>query len=239
MCQIARAFILRKPTFFADEPWLTLPFQYHPPAPLQSLLGAAAHIPSILEKVDVILPASCDRAAATADQLITELMGSISRLKAWDNSFLANVAEPLYCSRNIQQNLGGTFESLWYPSLGTANVFVYFWAFQVLCLTEIEDLLERFPHLKHAVHDGAAYSAEAFREERIELSTCIYKSMEYILQDDFMLYGVASADFPLSIACKTLQSDAKGRAILETLDHSIITRARIRDVGYVTEKHCI
>jgi hypothetical protein len=158
-------------------------------------------------------------------------MRSISRLKAWHSSFLANTPELLYCSRNIERDLGATFGSLWYPSLGIANVFVYFWAFQLLCLNEIQDLLDRFPHLKHAVHDGAAYSAEAFREECIELSTCIYKSMEYLLQPDFMLYGISSAGFPLSIACKTLQLDAKGRAILETLDRTIIIRARIRDVG--------
>lgn len=239
MCQILRAFILRKPTFFADEPWLTLPFQHHQPALLQSLLGAAAHIPSVLEKIDVILPRSCDRAAAAADQLITELLGSILHLKAWHNSFLASAPELLYCSQNIEHNLGGTFESLWYPSLGIANVFVYFWTFQLLCVNEIRDLLDRFPHLKHTVHDGAAYSTEAFREECLELSTCIYKSMEYLLRTDFMLYGISSARFPLSIAYKTLRSDAEGQAILESLDHSIITRSKIRGVGDFADGHCV
>jgi hypothetical protein len=230
--------MLRKPTFFADELWLTQLFRCHQPAALQSLLGVAAHIPSILEKVDVILPRSCDRAAATADQLITELMGSISRLKAWHSSYLANSPEVLVCPRNLEHEHGTIFESLWFHSLGTANVFIYFWAFQIVCLTEILDLLDRFPHLKHAVHDGAAYSTEAFQEDCLEFSTCIYKSMEYLLRPEFMLYGILSTGFPLGVACKTLQSDPRGRAILETLDHSILTRARIREGdNFLTGKH--
>jgi hypothetical protein len=183
-----------------------------------------------MEKIDVVLSASSETAAGYAGLLIKELTGSITQLKAWHASFLEGHPQPLYRCQNVQRDLGGTFESLWYPSLGIANAFVYFWAFQLLCLAEIQSLLNRFPELKHAAHDDAAYSFEPSRDECLELSICIYKSMEYMLQGEFMLYGISSADFPLSIACQTFQSDAKGRAILETLDHSIITRAKIRDV---------
>jgi len=201
---------------------------------LQSLLGVAAHIPGLLEKIDVVLPTSPNAAAVgtagTANQLISELMGSISQLKNWHSGFLANTLEPISCRQSVERDLGGTYESLWYPSLGIANVFVYFWAFQLLCLKEIQGLLNRFPGLKLVVHDDAAYSPEALREECLELGTCIYKSMEYLLQEDFMLYGISSAGFPLSMACEALQADADGRAIMATLDQSIVTRARLRNL---------
>jgi hypothetical protein len=80
------------------------------------------------------------------------------------------------------------------------------------------------------MHDDAVYNTESVRKECLELSTRIYKSMEYMLQDEFMLYGISSAGFPLSVACESLQADADGRAILVTLDRSIITRARLRDL---------
>lgn len=232
--QVLKAFILRKATFFADGSWLTLPFQHHKGAPLQSLLGVAAHIPGLLEKIDVVLPISSNAAAVgtagAAKQLITEVLGSIAQLKNWHGAFLASTSEPLHCRQSVERDLGGTYESLWYPSLGIANVFVYFWAFQLLCLNEIQGLFDRFPALKHAVHDGAVYSPKALRDECLELSTCIYKSMEYILQEDFMLYGISSAGFPLSVACEALQAGADGRAIMATMDPSIITRARLRKV---------
>ncbi|KAF2829585.1 hypothetical protein CC86DRAFT_437423 [Ophiobolus disseminans] len=219
---ILKAFILRKATFFAEQAWRTLPFQYQQAAPLQSLLGVAVHIPGILERIDTALPA-CSDDAGTAEQFITELMGSMTQLKTWHASFLASTSESTYWRRSVEHDVCGTFESLWYPSLGIANVFVYFWVFQLLCLLEIQGLSNRLPELR-----PAAYGAEDLQDECLELSTCIYKSMEYLLQEEFMLYGIASAGFALSIACETLQSDSKGHAILERLDCSLITRARIR-----------
>jgi hypothetical protein len=163
----------------------------------------------------------------TAHQLITELMGSMTRLKNWHTSFVASTSGPLQCRQSVERNVD-TFESLWYPSHGIANAFVYFWAFQLLCLNEVQSLLNRFPELKHVVHYDAVYNTESVREECLGLSTRIYKSMEYMLQEEFMLYGISSAGFPLSVACESLQADADGRAILATLDRTIITRARLR-----------
>lgn len=69
-----------------------------------------------------------------------------------------------------------------------------------------------------------------FRDACIESSIRIYQSMEYVLQEAFMLYGASSAHFPVQTARRTLGIDAKGRAILGTLDHTIVVRSGAQEV---------
>jgi hypothetical protein len=207
-----------------------MPFQIHQAAPLQSLLSVAASIPGVLERVDVISLDPSNAASRAASQRIKELTESITHLKAWYISFLESSSAPLYWRQTIERNLEGSFESLWYHNLSTANVFIYFWAFHLICLVEIRSLQGRFPTLDHSELNEAPHGTDALREECLKLSTQIYQSMEFVLQPDFMLYGISSAGFPLQTACETLQSDVKGRIVLDKLDPSVVIRSQIRVV---------
>jgi hypothetical protein len=224
-----KAFILRKATFFANDDWVKKPFQHHKAAPLQNLLGLAAHIPGILEKTDNFMHDSSDTAIDAAQERVAELMGSKANLEAWHSSFLQSTSTPLYWHRTAENALEGDFELLWYRDLSTANIFTYLWSFQLICLTEIQSLLEQYPDLERLEHIRTD-ETKGIRNVCIELSIRIYQSMEYVLQEDFMLYGVSSAGFPLHTACKALELDAKGRAVLGTLDPTIIVRSKAQDV---------
>ncbi|KAF9691204.1 hypothetical protein EKO04_010772 [Ascochyta lentis] len=83
--------------------------------------------------------------------------------------------------------------------------------------------------LRHS-KEIALHDAKSLRDVCLELSIQIYQSMEYVLQEDFMLYGLSSAHFPLQTACEALESDAEGRAVLATLDPLIGARSRARNV---------
>jgi hypothetical protein len=207
-----------------------MPFHIHQAAPLQSLLGVAASIPGVLERVDAISCDSSDADVRAASQSIKELTESITHLKAWHTSLLGSSSAPLYWRQTIERGLDGSFETLWYHNLSTANVFIYFWAFHLICLVEIRSLQVRFPTLDHSKLNEAPHGTDALREECLELSTQIYQSMEFVLQPDFMLYGISSAGFPLQIACETLKSDAKAQTVLDKLDPSVVIRSQIRVV---------
>ena len=228
-CQILKAFILRKATFLAENSWVEIPFQHHLAAPLQSFLGVAACIPGILERVDVSIHNPHNATIESAQDRIIELIDAEARLEDWYCSYLRSASTPLYWRRTIEADIESNRDLLWFQDLSTGNALTYFWAFRLICLTTAQNLLERYPELEQSVHN-TTYDAKELREICIELSIKIYQSMEYILQDDFMLYGVSSAGFPLQAACRALALDAKGRTILKSLDHTIINRSMIKDV---------
>lgn len=226
---ILKAFILRKATFFANDEWVEKPFQHHQAAPLQSLLSLAARIPAILEKIDNLAHVSLETSVKYGKERITELMETKSCLETWHSSFLNSTSAPQYWHCMPDNALESGHQLLWYPDLSTANVFTYFWSFQLICLTNIQSLREQYPDLEKP-EQIAADDIEGLRDTCLELSIRIYQSMEYVLQEDFMLYGISSVGFPLQTACKAFDSDAKGRAVLETLDHTVIVRSRIQNI---------
>ncbi|XPS80892.1 hypothetical protein M3J09_012837 [Ascochyta lentis] len=226
---ILKAIIFRKATFFANNNWIEKPFQHHRAAPLQDLLGIAARIPGVLEEIDSLTYNSFETAASAARERIEELMEIRCQLDTWHSDFLNSTPAPLYWRCTSKTTIPAAFESLCYRDLSTANVFTYLWSFQLLCLTHIHSLLSQFPGLRHS-KEIALHDAKSLRDVCLELSIQIYQSMEYVLQEDFMLYGLSSAHFPLQTACEALESDAEGRAVLATLDPLIGARSRARNV---------
>ncbi|KAM0146069.1 hypothetical protein ACHAQE_010931 [Botrytis cinerea] len=225
---ILRAFILRKAIFLEKNSWVQIPFRNHFASPLQSLLGVAACIPGILERVDMSMNGPYTASVEIARDRITELIDSKAGLQAWHSSYLKSSSTPLYWRRRTEAEVEKNVDLWWFRDLSTANVFIYFWAFQIICLIDIHSLFEKYPEVEQLVHNPA-FDANGLRQICLELSVKIYQSMEYILQDDFMLYGVSSACFPLQIACGALDLDERGRAIFKSLDHTIISRSKIRN----------
>ena len=136
---------------------------------------------------------------------------------------------PLYWHRTPENATNGDLELLWYQDLSTANVVTYLLSFQIICLTHINSLSERFPGVVDLTSITTG-GAKSLRDACIESSVLIYQSMEYVLQKAFMLYGISSAHFPVQTARRTLEMDAKGRAILGTLDHTIVIRSRAQEL---------
>lgn len=176
--------------------------------------------------IDATASDSSLAASSSTRQLLTEMEEGLARLEFWYSNFLQNASDSLYWHRTVERGPEGDFQALWYPDLSTANAFTYYWTFRIICLDTIGSLSQQHADVEEFV-PMTRYGNGALHRERIEISVHIYQSMEYILQERFMLYGLASASVPLEVACKALESTVEGRGILETLDQSIVSRTKI------------
>lgn len=207
-----------------------MPFHRHPASPIQSLLSLAAKVPQILEKYDALPDEPATTIIAVAEERLADFVQMRVKLAAWCSTFIAESSTPLYWTRTNADPEKCSHDLLWFQHLSVANVFTYLWSFQITCLSHIHRLLERFPCLE-GVCTGVLEDAAERRDVCINLSVKIFQSMEYLLQPEFMLYGLSSASFPLFTACQSLESDARGREILRGLDRSLIDRSVIERVG--------
>ncbi|KAK6591631.1 hypothetical protein H4I95_12111 [Botrytis cinerea] len=148
---ILRAFILRKATFLETNSWVQIPFRNHFASPLQSLLGVAACIPGILERVDMSMNGPYTASVEIARDRITELIDSKAGLQAWHSSYLKSSSTPLYWRRRTEAEVEKNVDLWWFRDLSTANVFIYFWAFQIICLIDIHSLFEKYPEVEQSV----------------------------------------------------------------------------------------
>ncbi|EXM12733.1 hypothetical protein FOTG_18783 [Fusarium oxysporum f. sp. vasinfectum 25433] len=222
---VIKALIFRKATFLAEEQWTTGPFQSHEPSPLQNLFSLAAAIPDILEKIDALDHESTSAATTEAKKRLAELMEMRASLEAWRFSFQAEPQMPLCWPRAAGDNNRQSNGSLWFPNLSVANALTHLWSFQILCLSHIRDMLRRFPELGEV--DSMLENPDRLRKACIELSVSIFQSMEYLMQDEFMLYGPFTAGFPVYTARRALEMDEQGRAVLQKLDKSVTDRISI------------
>ncbi|KAG7409819.1 Uncharacterized protein Forpe1208_v010831 [Fusarium oxysporum f. sp. rapae] len=234
---VIKALVFRKATFLAEEEWTTRPFQSHEPSPLQNLFSLAAAMPEILGKVDALDHESTTAAATAAKRRLAELTEMRASLEAWSFSFQAEPQVPLCWPRapeddNRQRNVS----SLWFINLSVANVLTHLWSFQIICLSQIRDLLTRFPELGEV--ESMPENPGRLREVCIELSVSIFQSMEYLMQEEFMLYGPFTAGFPVYTAHKALEMDEKGRTVLQKLDKSVVDRLSIHVILFLQQEFC-
>ncbi|RFN54349.1 c6 zinc finger domain protein [Fusarium flagelliforme] len=216
---IIEAFVSRKATFLAEEEWATEPFQHHQPSPLQGLFTIAASIPPILEKIDALKEEPTEAASNAAKKHLTQLMKIKMRFESWASSFQTESPRPLYWQKTEVPADGGHDGFLSFPSLSTANAFTHLWSFQIICMLHIRDLLLRFPELSGF---KIILSIDEIRTSCHELSVKILQSMEFLMRQEFMLYGRFSAGFPLSIAYKSLSFDAEGRNVLREYEQTVL-----------------
>ncbi|KFY50094.1 hypothetical protein V495_00349 [Pseudogymnoascus sp. VKM F-4514 (FW-929)] len=231
---LLQALTLRKSTFLAREEWLRAPFRYHSPSEMQTLMGDIAVLPSILEGIDGVQTLPPETALRSAYKLKIMLSEVLVRLSRWDDQFeIKNKldyrspqhAEFAHCWQD-------EISDFWFSSLLAANVSTYMWAFKIICFTELAKLSLLLPNC-----DGHSISrvGDAWEEHKARLSTLatrICQSMEYLLQDEMLLYGPAAAMWPLGIAYNVLVRDMEGnkeqiKRYWEFLD-------RIRDRGFLS-----
>lgn len=211
----------RKATFLANENWIKGPFQLHQQSPLQNLLNVAASIPGISERIDALKNQPADKISEVAKACITQLAKTRMKLESWANSFEAESPAPLYWHQVNDEGSDGENDSLLFPSLSTANALTYLWSFQVICMSHIEDLIARFPDINEF---RIIMSVAQLRRSCIELSKKIFQSMEFVMQDGFMLYGRFSVGFPIHTAYHCLNAYLDRRAVLRKVGKSILDR---------------
>ncbi|KZL76342.1 C6 zinc finger domain protein, partial [Colletotrichum tofieldiae] len=193
-------------TFLGASEWRQEPFSHIPATPIQELMNEASRVPSILEKLD-----NCQ-----ATNSVTE---SVARDTASQLTEILDRFELCYRSTQVSSKgalwwtsygYGVDDISIIYPNITVANYLTHFWAFWIVCVTQIRQLTAQFPGLID--HDtlvngrGRALASEHIRQKCLKLSRQIFQSVNYLLQEDMKIYGIASASYPLQIACATMET---------------------------------
>ena len=140
------------------------------------------------------------------------------KFESWASSFQAELPTPLYWQQTDVPADGGHDGFLSFPSLSIANTFTHLWSFKITCMWHIRDLLLRFPELSGF---KIIVSIDEIRRSCHELSVKIIQSMNFLMRQEFMLYGRFSAGFPLGTAYKSLSLDAEGRNLLRKYEQSV------------------
>ena len=188
----------RRATFLARDEWIQTPFSQLGASSVQDLISHVAILPSLLGQVDELL----DKGSPIDGFcfLIDMLIDLVERLEDWEVSLRRTADGPLYWPTCLFT--GDVF--LWFRDITIANVYIHFWAFQILCLEEAARLVTLFPGLipdkQIYLEDCKVCHLDAIPQRILELSRRICMGTEYFLQEDMMLYGPLSILFPLQTA---------------------------------------
>ncbi|RKK76051.1 hypothetical protein BFJ71_g17013 [Fusarium oxysporum] len=193
---ILHSFVTRRSSFLAADSWKAEPFADISAKPLQALMNDISVIPAILEELDTcrFMPAS--RAASHAENALSMIVAVVDRLTKSYHSTLLSGPSWRYVSRAESE------VSLWFPDITVANYQTHYWAFWIICVTHIRQLREDYPVLKEreVLVDGQAPESQDISEKLMALSTRIFQSIEFLIQDEMKLFGVASAALPFQTA---------------------------------------
>lgn len=166
---------------------------------MQSLLGQAAALPTILHTLDKLSgPDASDKNQYECERILNCFNDLLNGLNNWEASESINVTSPLYWYRVQDPE---EIPCIWFPSITMANAITYIWAFRIICLCEMERLASSLPQpsieylriLKEQHIESVQKSSETLMRR-------ICESMEYLLQEEMKLFGPASTILPLQVA---------------------------------------
>lgn len=210
--QLLEAFDARKATFLALRDWQVTPFLQHAPSAMHDLLSYATQIPSLLEDTDLLAGRCHQERSAAGQRLYHSFREALAGLEGWERSFKHNASKiqcwilpahrPSSEPHDLRQCTYSARERvLCFSDISTANALTHIWAFQIVCLVQINSLTSCFEdptdHVQHCARD--------YEKNVVDLSTRICQSMGYLMQDEMNLYGPASTLFPLRTAFKALK----------------------------------
>lgn len=169
-------------------------------------MSGASAIPGLLEEINACKSMATSEAASTLEKAFTTLVelatwlaqnqqpGSESKLSWW------------YVARARNDSC------IWFADITMANYLTHSWAFWIICTTTIRQLRADYPCLKgKQIHlNGHKPESEPITQQLIEISIRILQSMDFLMQDDMKLYGVASATLPFQAAYDFLEMIDKG-----------------------------
>jgi hypothetical protein len=192
---------------------------------MQSLLSHAAAIPALLEQVDALQREGLPDSDAQITELHDAFLQVSMKLEHWERSLLQTTPTSVYwpdpspeqaTSPLFQASASASVPNFHFSTISSANAYIHFWAFQIVCLTQLQTL-KTYPYLGHQRRDLANPTRprpfeDHVRQAILGLSTKICQSMAYLMREDMGLYGPASTFFPLKVVHETLMADPIGQA---------------------------
>lgn len=155
-------------------------------------MGDASTIPGILEQRDEeryspvgIAPEDCS---------VTRLLAALDMLNTSYRHFASSKPQPLWY-------YSSDHTTIMFPDITIANFVTHYWAFWIICITKIRQHLDVTLGQGDSVHiQGLAPEAGLVSENLMEFSVLILKSIDYLIQEQMGLYGVASVALPFHTA---------------------------------------
>jgi hypothetical protein len=164
-------------------------------------------IPSILKKMDDAETLSTNEATRVALSAVIEFVEVLENLGKWYQQTTAAANEPLWwpLSRLERETC------VWFTSISTANCMTHYWAFWMICVTEVRKLRAEYPSLRSTeiLVEGHVPESDHVSKALVEKATNILQSMEYLMQDELKLFGLISAALPLRTACTLDEPDGR------------------------------
>lgn len=196
---IANSFLHRKPIFLCtEEEWKSEPFRLTPASHFQSLISEASEIPALLENIDSIENSPAQLSVSIARFTITRLNNIINRLDDWVKNWQTTFSGPM--SWETVCTDGRT--STWFPNFVVGTCLIHFWSYLVICMTQIRQLKTQFPSIEEGVIriNGHPPGSDQFAKSIIRMAMRILRSLDFFVQDNMNLVGVAEVSFPFHVA---------------------------------------
>lgn len=186
----------RKPTFLSQHAWRTEPFLIYPPSDIQLLMDDAVTLPSLLEAIDLLGSLASEKAILEAHRIQSGLLEIHASLCKWKSLYRVEASCP------------------WFPDIMSANIHIHTWAFEIICLTELEKanffLAEHERTFESVPAVGQTLEKNSYSHKQVlELACKICQSVDYLIQEEMRLFGPASAVVPLRIAYTVLSRDCE------------------------------
>ncbi|RKL22983.1 hypothetical protein BFJ68_g1188 [Fusarium oxysporum] len=231
---ILKAFSSRKASFLSGEDWKRKPFEFQKESRMQLLFSEASIIPTVLELIDTLEHSPACITESIATEAIYLLKRTYDQLQDWGDPLGAEPSNGVFCWKVPSKSSSAwAGYNIWFPSVSVANVVMHLWTFKVVCLTEVQNLRTRFPHVSCAWPvpvdcELGDYLQETYRE----LCVRIVQGTDFLLQDRLALFGPLSIVFPLTTACEVFKIDGEPSAALwkftsNTLQRSLLSKLQL------------
>ncbi|KAJ6027700.1 hypothetical protein N7499_001158 [Penicillium canescens] len=202
-----QAFQSRTATFISSNEWIRIPFSGRRPSLMQTLISQAAHLPSLLQQTDTLLSSQHEEGLSRSTILCNTYLEFLLDMERWEqslrNHYPGSICDSFVNSKSRTPAPPG--RGISFPDITMANVYTHLWAFRIICATELGRLVSLFPltHLQDSTTCNY-FSSRDIQEHNECLARLICFCMEYLVQDDFKLFGPTSAMLPLQTAYKVL-----------------------------------
>ncbi|KAF5003864.1 hypothetical protein FDECE_9612 [Fusarium decemcellulare] len=193
---VLQAFVSRRKHFLSEPRWTSIPYSIYAASPLQELFTEAFPLTGIMERMDALEGIPMVEAIPDAQQILEEILGVFQRIVHRDEILKGEITAyrwlPIF---PVQHDLPIRF-----PDISAANFFTHVWAFEMICADHIVKLLTRYPCL--SMSDAARTPGELPSIEMIKHLACwCFRSIEFLIQKEFKLFGAASTSLVLKTAC--------------------------------------
>ncbi|RAK82185.1 Zn(II)2Cys6 transcription factor domain-containing protein [Aspergillus fijiensis CBS 313.89] len=215
-------------SFLSDAAWLNQPWGRTPKTPFTQVVDCLAQAPGILQQVFLLPSLSPDQQIEACFQLITECWQIDVKLDMVYAAMQGGSSDPLYwpvASKNPPQAAPEHTENLFpfvfhFADFETAATLILLWAVRVLLWSGLCNLYDgMFPNscMLPADESVGPLRALGYRREYVSMAHHVCQSVEYLMQDEFLLAGPLSVTPALGIVIDSLRYQPGHAAVVAWL----------------------